>query len=135
MRSREHQLLRLGFKPNEHQRVFKMYKYGVGWAIDFHDITDYDDSKWNILIDDLIYDLQEVKKQFYIYLKESDFYIFAKKEFKKKILDELNKYKSWYAQETQCKMGRGNPNLIRETELRSKINVLIELQNKSKCQI
>ena len=123
---RQIQLLQLGLEPNEHQRVFDLYKYGVGWAIDFHEITDYDDSKWNILIDDLIYDLQEVKKRFYADLKESDAYLFRAKEDKKQILDLLNKYRSWLAEETRCKMGR-TLNIGRTIQLKSKIEVLKEL--------
>jgi hypothetical protein len=123
---RQIQLQRLGFTRNEHQRVFDLYKYGVGWVIDFHEVTDKKDSEWDTFIGCLKYDLVEAKKQLYIDLKENNTYLFAQKEFKKKILDNLNKYRSWLADETRCKMGR-NPNFARELELRSKIEILKEL--------
>ncbi len=129
--SREYQLLRLGFTKNAHQRVFDLYKYGVGWAIDFHEITDKKDKEWDTFIECLKYDLTEAKKQFYLDLEENDAYLFAQKEFKKRILDTLNKYRSWYADETRCKMGR-NPNYHRELELRSKIEVLESLLKQKK---
>lgn len=127
--NREHQLQRLGFTKNDHQRCFGLYKYEETWYIDFWRITDYNDSNWNILIDDLIYDLQEVKKQFYIDLKEQPAYFFRAKEDKKQILDLLNKYRSWLAEETRCKMGR-TLNIGRTIQLKSKIGVLKELYGK-----
>jgi hypothetical protein len=127
MKSREHQLLRLGFHLNEHQDCYILSRYDKLWYVEFWKIADYNSSQWNILIDDLIYDIQEVKKQYYNDLREHSAYKLREKEDKKQILDLLNKYRSWLQQETQCKMGRGNPNLIRETELRAKINVLEEL--------
>lgn len=55
-----------------------------------------------------------------------------KKENKieKTLRDLKNKYKSWYQQEVQCKMGGGKPNSKRETELLAKIELLTELQKK-----
>jgi hypothetical protein len=129
--NREVDLLRLGFEVNANQTAYILLKYDKHWYVDFWKIRDYMSSRWNTLIDDLIYDQQTAKKQFYVDLKESDAYVFAQKEFKKQILDKLNKYRSWFAEETRCKMGR-NPNFARELELKSKVKVLIELQNKLK---
>lgn len=126
---RQIQLLQLGLEPNEHQRVFEMYKYDKGWAVDFHEIVDYDDSKWNTLIDDLIYDITEVKKQYYADLKESDAYVFAQKETEKVLRDTLNKYKSLYKEETRPKLFR-TPNYEKEVSYRAYIEIIIELQNK-----
>lgn len=53
----------------------------------------------------------------------------AEKENKKRILDLLNKYRSWLSEETTAKIGRSS-NFKRETELRAKIEVLQELLNK-----
>lgn len=51
----------------------------------------------------------------------------------KLLRDQLNKYKSWYKEETQSKLDRGNPNFKRETELLAKIELLNELKKKL-CQ-
>ena len=53
----------------------------------------------------------------------------AEKENKKRILDLLNKYRSWLSGETTTKLGR-SPDFKRETELRAKIEVLQEILNK-----
>lgn len=128
---RQIQLLKLGFEKNEHQRSFQLYKYDVGWAVDFHEITDLEDSEWNTFIDDLIYDLETAKKQFYMDLKESDAYLFAQKEFKKQILDSLNKYRADLQQVNRFKLDKiGNQEA--RIRLESKVEVLIELQNKLK---
>lgn len=77
--------------------------------------------------------LAEQYKQEALYgiVKGQEFYIdgynSAKKEIKKKLKDEYNKYNSWLQQETQFKIGKGNPNLIRETELRAKVELLKSL--------
>ena len=55
----------------------------------------------------------------------------AKEEIiKQKLKDSYNKYNSWLQQETQFKIGKGNPNLIRETEIRAKFELLKELIEK-----
>ncbi len=54
----------------------------------------------------------------------------ARKEIEQRILtDTLNKYRSWYQQQTQNKMNR-TPNFKYETELLAKIELLKYLQNK-----
>lgn len=55
-----------------------------------------------------------------------------KKETRKILLDELNKYRSWYQQQTVKKLGR-TPNFKYETELLAKIELLKDLQKKV-CQ-
>ena len=45
------------------------------------------------------------------------------------ILDLKNKYKSHLQEETNCKIGK-NINFVRETELKAKISMLIELESK-----
>ena len=127
MNSREIDLLKLGFKINNDQRSYQLSKYGETWYVDFWKITDYDNSKWSIFMDDIRYDLREVKKQYYEDLREHPAYFLAAQENKKQILDELNKYRSWLQQETQFKVGKGNPNLMREIGLRSKIDILKRL--------
>lgn len=57
----------------------------------------------------------------------------AHKKLTGKLLrDQLNKYKSWYKEETQSKLDR-SPNFKRETELLAKIELLKDLQKKL-CQ-
>ena len=130
MNNREQQLLQMGFKYNPHQLQYELSKYEVLYRVEIWKLTDYTDRKWNILIEDIKYDLQEVKKRYYEDLRMSYGYNLAEKEIKKKLKDEYNKYNSWLQQETQFKIGRGNPNLIRETELRAKVELLKELINK-----
>ena len=74
-------------------------------------------------------DLEMFKKQYYDDLKRHSSYNFAQKQIKQKILDLKNKYKSHLQEETNCKIGK-NINFVRETELKAKISVLIELENK-----
>ena len=57
-------------------------------------------------------------------------YEIAQKQIKQQILDLKNKYKSHLQEETNCKIGK-NINFVRETELKAKISVLIELENKN----
>ena len=63
--NRELELLRMGFRYNEHQLEYELSKYGSNWHVDFFKLSDYTDHKWNILIEDIKYDLQMVKKQYY----------------------------------------------------------------------
>ena len=60
-----------------------------------------------------------------------DGYNSAEKRIKQKILDLKNKYKSHLQEETNCKIGK-NINFVRETELKAKISLLIELEKKLK---
>ena len=128
--NRELELLQMGFRYNEHQLEYELSKYEVLYRVEIWKLTDYTDHKWNILMEDIKYDLETVKKQYYDDLKRHSSYNFAQKEMKKKLKDEYNKYNSWLQQETQFKMGKGNPNLIKETELRVKVELLKELIEK-----
>jgi len=130
MKNREQQLLQMGFKYNPHQLQYELSKYEVLYRVEIWKLTDYTDHKWNILIEDIKYDLQEVEKRYYEDLRMSYGYNLAEKEIKKKLKDEYNKYNSWLQQETYFKIGRGNPNLIRETELRAKVELLKQLMDK-----
>ncbi len=127
---REVQLLRLGFYLNEHQDCYTLYKYDNIWYVDFNKITDYDDSKWNILIDDLIYDIQQSKIYFVGDLKDSEGYTFAKKEVRHKLLDELNKYRSLLQHETKVKMDRREINTEKVKELNFKIEAVKQIIKK-----
>ena len=123
---REYELYKLGFKKNENQTGYVLFKYDLHWYVDYNKITDYGDHKWNILIEDIKYDLQEVKKNYYEDLRMSPGYNLAQKEFKNTLRDEHNKYKSWLQQQTQGKIGR-SPNFKIETELRAKVECIKEL--------
>lgn len=128
------QLLKFGFKKNEDQQTYILSKSNNIWYVDFWEVEELDGYEWSVLIDDLTYSLTKAKNHWFDGLREHPAYNFAKKEFKKEILDNLNKYRAQLQQETQCKMGRGNPNLIKETELRAKIKVLQELLKQQKPQ-
>ena len=128
--NRELELLQMGFKYNPHQLQYELSKYDCLYRVEKFKFEAYTDHKWNILIEDIKYDLETVKKQYYDDLKQRPAYDFAVKEFKKKLKDEYNKYNSCLQQETQFKIGKGNPNLIRETELRAKVELLKELIEK-----
>jgi hypothetical protein len=127
MTARQIQLLKLGFKPNEHQDCYILSKYDSTWYVDFNKVTDYDDSKWNIFMDDLIYDLEHTRIGFIGDLTNSEGYNFAKKEIRQKLLCELNKYRSWLQEETQPKMGRRTSNVEKVIELKAKVELLKEL--------
>ena len=127
--NRELQLLQMGFRYNEHQLEYELSKYEVLYRVEIWKLTDYTDHKWNILMEDIKYDLQEVKKRYYEDLKRRSAYKFAQKEIKQQILDLKNKYKSHLQEETNCKIGK-SINFVRETELKAKISVLIEIEKK-----
>lgn len=129
MNTREVQLLKLGFYLNEHQDCYILFKYDATWYIDLEKITSYDESKWNILMNDLMYDIYQTKIYFIGDLKESEGYNFAKKEIRQKLLDELNKYRSWLQQETQSKMDRRTSNVEKVIGLKAKIELLKQLMN------
>jgi len=119
MNNREQQLLQLGFTKNNDQNSFGLLKYDSDWYVDFWKITDYTDHKWNILIEDIKYDIETVKKQYYDDLKQHPAYDFRTKEFKKKLTDKLNHYKSNLQEETKVKLNRlANKEKIRELEIR-----------------
>ena len=127
--NRELELLQMGFRYNEHQLEYKLSKYEVLYRVEIWKLTDYTDHKWNILMEDIKYDLEMVKKQYYDDLKRRSAYKFAQKEIKQQILDLKNKYKSHLQEETNCKIGK-NINFVRETELKAKISALIEIEKK-----
>jgi hypothetical protein len=129
MNSREQQLLSIGFKKNEHQQCFQLSKHDECWYIDFWKISDYNDKKWNILIEDIRYDFTETKKQYFEGLRSSAGYELAQKEIKQKLLDKLNHLRADYKDLTKSKMGKRSPNFKIETELQSKITLLKELMN------
>ena len=127
--NRELELLQMGFRYNEHQLEYELSKYEVLYRVEIWKLTDYTDHKWSILMEDIKYDLQMVKKQYYDDLKRHSSYNFAQKQIKQKILDLKNKYKSHLQEETNCKIGK-NINFVRETELKAKISVIVELEKK-----
>lgn len=127
--NRELELLYMGFKRNANQTAYILFKYDSNWYVDFRKLTDYTDHKWNILIEDIYYDLEMVKKQYYDDLKRHSAYKFREKQIKQQILDLKNKYKSHLQEETNCKIGK-NINFVRETELKAKISALIELEKR-----
>ena len=127
--NRELELLQMGFTRNANQTAYILFRYDSNWYVDFWKISDYTDHKWNILIEDIKYDLKMVKKQYYDDLKRRSAYKFAQKEIKQQILDLKNKYKSHLQEETNCKIGK-NINFVRETELKAKISALIEIEKK-----
>lgn len=119
MLNREQQLLQMGFVKNANQTAYILFKYDSNWYIDFWKISDYTDHKWNILIEDIKYDLETVKKQWYNDLKQHPAYDFAQKENKKQLLDKLNHYKSNLQDETKVKLDKIlNKEKIRELEIR-----------------
>ena len=126
MNNREQQLLQMGFRYNEHQLEYELSKYEVLYRVEIWKLTDYTDHKWNILMEDIKYDLEMVKKQYYDDLKQNPAYYFAVKEFKKKLTDKLNHYKSNLQDETKVKLNRlANKEKIRELEI--KIETVKEL--------
>ena len=127
--NRELELLQMGFTHNANQTAYILFKYDSNWYVDFWKLTDYTDHKWNILIEDIYYDLEMVKKQYYDDLKQHSACKFREKQIKQQILDLKNKYKSHLQEETNCKIGK-NINFVKETELKAKISTLIELEKK-----
>ena len=127
--NRELELLQMGFKFNPYQLEYTLSKYDVLYRVEIWKLSDYTDHKWNILMEDICYDLQMVKKQYYDDLKRHSAYKFAEKQIKQQILDLKNKYKSHLQEETNCKIGK-NINFVKETELKAKISTLIELEKK-----
>ena len=127
--NRELELLQMGFTHNANQTAYILFKYDSNWYVDFWKLSDYTDHKWNILIEDIKYDLQMVKNQYYDDLKQHSAYKFREKQIKQQILDLKNKYKSHLQEETNCKIGK-NINFVKETELKAKISTLIELEKK-----
>ena len=67
--NRELELLHMGFKRNANQTAYILFKYDSNWYVDFWKLSDYTDHKWSILMEDIKYDLEMVKKQYYDDLK------------------------------------------------------------------
>ena len=124
MNKRHVDLARLGFTLDGES--YYLYKWGNQYWMDLTHISDYSNKDWEYYIEDVKQDFRESEIAF----KSDKNYIagtnFAEKQFKQKILNELNKYRSWLQQETQCKTDR-SPNFKRETELKAKVEVLKEL--------
>jgi len=101
MKNREIELYKLGFAKNEHNYTFfHTYQYVHSWYIDFYSVYEPDEEFWQDYLKGLKSDLQEAKKQYYDDLKQHPAYDFAVKEFKKKLTDKLNHYKSNLQDET-----------------------------------
>ena len=130
LKQREIQLYQLGFKKNNDQFTFHMYKYDMSWYVDFFSVYEPDEEFWNDYLEGVRIDLIMAEKEYYDDLKRHSAYKLHEKQIKQKILDLKNKYKSHLQEETNCKIGK-NINFVRETELKAKISVLIELENKN----
>ena len=124
--NRELELLQIGFKRNANQTAYILFIYDSNWYVDFWKLTDYTDHKWNILMEDICYDLQIVKKQYYDDLKQHPAYIFAVKEKNKYIKDKINALKSKLAEEKRQKLTK-TINQERVKELEVQIKILQEL--------
>ena len=119
---RRQELLSMGFKELKGAEAYRLEKYYETWYVDFWKITDYDDNKWNILIEDIKHDVTSVRNDYFEHLKQSEGYIFSQK----RITDKLNKYKSNLAEEKAEKINkRLNTEKIKELEIR--IETLKEL--------
>lgn len=119
MNNRETDLLQMGFRKNDDQKSYTLSKYDDYWHVDFWKLSDYIDQNWNILIEDIRYDLEMVKKQYFEALRQHTAYDFRTKENKKQLLDKLNHYKSNLQEETKVKLNRlANKEKIRELEIR-----------------
>lgn len=129
MENREHQLLRLGFEKNTHQETFIAFKYDRHWYVDFWEIGELDGYEWSFLIEDLIKGFKRAEKHWIEGLREHPAYSFAEKELKKQILDLLNKYRADLSQVNHFKLDKTVNQELR-VKLESKVEVLLELQNK-----
>ena len=120
--NRELELLQMGFTHNANQTAYILFKYDSNWYVDFWKLSDYTDHKWNILIEDIKYDLQMVKKQYYDDLKQHPAYNFAVKEKNKQIKDKINALKSKLAEEKRQKLTKTiNQERVKELEVQIKI--------------
>ena len=124
--NRELELLQMGFRYNEHQLEYALSKYDVLYRVEIWKLSDYTDYKWNILMEDIKYDLETVKKQYYDDLKQHPAYSFAVKEKNKQIKDKINALKSKLAEEKRQKLTK-TINQERVEELEVQIKILQEL--------
>ena len=128
---REHQLLRLGFEKNQHQETYIAFKYDRHWYVDFWEVEELDGYEWSVLMEHLTEGFKRAEKHWYEGLREHPAYSFAEKELKKQILDLLNKYRADLQQVNRSKLDK-TVNQEARIKLESKVEVLIELQNKLK---
>lgn len=129
MKNREHQLLRLGFEKNKHQETYIAFKYDRHWCVNFWEVQELDGYEWSVLIEHLIDGFKRAKKHWFEGLREHPAYSFATKELKKQILDLLNKYRADLEQVNHFKLDK-TVNQEARIKLKSKVEVLLELQNK-----
>lgn len=128
MSNREQQLLKIGFKKNEQMECYTMCKYDALWVVYFRQILNYNDHKWDILIEDKRYDLIETKEQYFEGLRSSSGYELAQKELKKKLLDKYNHLNSQLSEEKHIKLTKTlNVEMIKELEIQ--VNLLKEIIN------
>lgn len=129
MKSREQQLLSLGFERNDDQRCFHQFKHNSTWTFDFWDVEELSDRKWNISIENYKKYLHEAKTE----LESNELYLLgvylAEKRIKQQILDLKNKYKSKLQQETHIKLNK-EINKDKVNELLIKLSVIDEIENK-----
>ena len=120
--NRELELLQMGFTHNANQTAYILFKYDSNWYVDFWKLSDYTDHKWNILMEDIKYDLQMVKKQYYDDLKQHPAYSFAVREKNKQIKDKINALKSKLAEEKRQKLTKiVTQERVKELEVQIKI--------------
>ena len=131
--SREIDLLKLGFEKNQHQETFITFKYDRHWYVDFWEVEELDGYEWGVLIEHLIEGFKKAEKHWIDGLRASDGYKLCEKEYevnyKKQILDTLNKYRADLEQVNHFKLDKTVNQELR-IRLESKVEVLIELQNK-----
>ncbi len=100
-------LYKLGFEKNDHQQSFGMYKYGGPWTIDFRELEQGEElwSSWLSLLKTRIKLAKNLQELEFI---ESDGYKFAKKQFRKNLMDKFNGLNSVYKELSKPKLGRRN---------------------------
>ena len=124
--NREIELYKLGFKKNEHQQCFSLYKYDNTWTIDFWDLENFTQDEWEGDMEFIKYSIKCVKRGHVNYLKSSEGYNFAVKEKNKQIKDKINALKSKLAEEKRQKLTK-TINQERVKELEAQIKILQEL--------
>ena len=75
MNNREKTLKEIGFIKNEYQKSYGLYKYDASWHVDFWKLEEYNDQKWNILIDDICYDLKITKEEYLLVSQIGQFFL------------------------------------------------------------
>lgn len=128
MNNREQHLLQMGFKYNPHQLQYELSKYDCLYRVEKFKFEAYTDHRWNIFIEDIKYDLETVKKQYYDDLKQHPAYDFAAKGNKKQLLDKYNALNSQYKEGMRPKLARRNMTEY-AIRLEAQVNLLKELMN------